>query len=96
MRRLTDSWQGIMPMSDRLIAITPVPRAVHYAVDLALDAETLNEQLFGVGIWLAEWRIPHQAKVSMQPARHRIRVSFSEERQAQAFHLKFGGEITDD
>ncbi|MGO4666576.1 hypothetical protein [Bosea sp. 2RAB26] len=84
-------------MSDRLTAIAPdVGRAAHYAVNLALDADTLNEQLFGVSIWLAERHIPHQAKVSMQPARHRIRVSFSEERQAHAFHLKFGGEIADD
>ncbi|WP_141740119.1 hypothetical protein [Bosea sp. BIWAKO-01] len=84
-------------MSDQLIAIAPdVGRAAHYAVNLALDADTLNEQLFGVGIWLAERHIPHQAKVSMQPDRLRIRVSFSEKRQAHAFHLKFGGEIAND
>lgn len=84
-------------MSDRHTAIAPnVGRAPPYAVDLALDADALNEQLFGVGIWLAECQIPHQAIVNMQPARHRIRVSFSEEHQAHAFHLKFGGKIADD
>ena len=84
-------------MSDRQIAIaSEVEPAGHYLVDLTLDAETLNEQLFDVGLWLFEWQIPHQAKVSLQPARHRIRISFPEQRQARAFHLQFGGEIADD
>lgn len=98
MRMLTSYWQGlwqgIAPMSDRHIAIAPdVGCAGFYLVDLALDTDTLSERLFDVGIWLVEWRIPHQAKVSMQPTRHRIRISFPEERHAHAFHLQFGGEL---
>jgi hypothetical protein len=84
-------------MSDRHLAITTDGgRAGRYMVDIALDADTLNEQLLDVGLWLVEWHIPHRAKVNMQPAWRRIRISFPEERQAHAFHLQFGGTVARD
>jgi hypothetical protein len=84
-------------MSDRHVAITTDGRrAGRYMVDIALDADTLNEQLLDVGLWLVEWHISDQAKVSLQPAWRRIRISFPEERHAHAFHRQFGGEIAGD
>lgn len=58
-------------------------------VDLPLDPSTLNERLMEVGLWLVEWQIPHQARVSMQPHRHKLRVSFKIRSHADAFRSRF-------
>ena len=61
-----------------------------FPVDLPLDPGTLNERLFDIGLWLAEHDIPHQARVLMEPRDGRIRVSFPDADDAQAFRAQFG------
>ena len=34
-----------------------------FDVDLPLDAATLNERLFDIGLWLIDRHIPHQARI---------------------------------
>jgi hypothetical protein len=58
-------------------------------VDLPLDAASLNESLFDIGVWLIEREIPHRARVLMEPDHRRIRVSFTDASDAQAFRLRF-------
>jgi len=60
-----------------------------YQVDLPLDPATLNERLFGIGLWLVEHDIPHQARVMLQPDYGRVRVSFLNADDAKAFHERF-------
>jgi hypothetical protein len=66
-----------------------------YKVDVPLDPPTLLPRLHDIGIWLMEWEIPHQARVSMQPRHDRLRISFPDERHAHAFQMKFGGVVVD-
>lgn len=61
-----------------------------FQVDLPLDAGTLNECLFDIGLWLSEHHLPHQARVLMEPRDGRIRVSFPDADDAKAFRARFG------
>ena len=67
-----------------------VGREGPYRVDLPLEPRTLNERLFDIGLWLIEREIPHQARVLMEPHHERIRVSFHEPDDAEAFRKRFG------
>jgi hypothetical protein len=58
-------------------------------VDLPLDAASLNESLYEIGIWLIEREIPHQARVVMEPEHGRIRVCFPDASDAKAFRERF-------
>lgn len=64
-----------------------------YQVDLPLLAGDLNERLFAIGLWLIERRIPHQARVLMEPERKRLRVSFPKAVDAAAFRERFGARL---
>ena len=64
-----------------------------YRVDLPLDPDTLNGRLFAIGLWLVERDIPHQARVMMEPEHERVRVSFSDANDADAFRERFGGRL---
>jgi hypothetical protein len=41
-----------------------------FDVDLPLNAATLNERLYDIGIWLIERHIPHQARILWEPLQH--------------------------
>ncbi|HEV7322035.1 MAG TPA: hypothetical protein VGO04_25810 [Ensifer sp.] len=58
-------------------------------VDLRLDPFELNEQLFAIGIWFIERGMPLPAKVSMEPERGFVRVSFLDAPTARAFRERF-------
>lgn len=60
-----------------------------YRIDLPLDPGTLNERLLDIGLWLIERKIPHQARVLMEPAQERLRVSFPDAADAEAFRERF-------
>lgn len=77
-----------------LASVTANERGPH-EVDLVLDASTLNERLEEIGLWLMDWQIPHEAKISMLPRKSRIRVSFSDGRHARAFEMRFADTIVD-
>lgn len=47
-----------------------------FDVDLPLDAATLNERLFDIGLWLIDRHIPHHARILWEPYHRQIRVSF--------------------
>jgi hypothetical protein len=84
-------------MAPQQIAVTTeVGGEGAYKVDVPLDPTTLLPRLHDIGIWLVEWKIPHQARVSMQPHHGRVRISFPEESFAHAFHLRFGGKAVAD
>lgn len=59
-------------------------------VDLPLDAVSLNERLFEIGVWLIERNIPHQARILMDPEHGRIRLSFADATTAKVFQDRFG------
>ena len=61
-----------------------------FPVDLPLDPGTLNECLFDISVWLIEHNLPHQARVLMEPRDGRIRVSFPDAGDANAFRERFG------
>ncbi|MGY6251470.1 hypothetical protein ACXIUS_28730 [Bosea thiooxidans] len=61
-----------------------------FDVDLPLDAATLNERLFDIGLWLIDRHIPHQARILWEPYHRRIRVSFPDAEDAGAFRQCFG------
>lgn len=63
-----------------------------FRVDLPLAGD-LNERLFAIGLWLIERRIPHQARVLMEPERNRLRVSFPKADDAAAFRERFGSRL---
>ena len=67
-----------------------------FRVDVPLDPPTLLPRLHDIGIWLVEWQIPHQARVSMQPQNDRLRISCPEQRYAHAFHMQFGGQVVEE
>lgn len=60
-----------------------------FDVELPIDAATLNERLFDIGVWLVERRIPHQALISWEPCNHRVRFSFPDAGHAGAFRKRF-------
>lgn len=64
-----------------------------FEVDLPLDAATLNERLFEVGLWLIERHVPHQARIVWEPYHRRIRVSFPDADDAGAFRVRFGAPL---
>jgi len=64
-----------------------------YRVDLPLDPGTLNERLFDIGLWLVERDIPHQARILMEPKHERLRVSFRDAENADAFRKRFGSRL---
>jgi hypothetical protein len=43
---------------------------------LPLEAATLNERLFHIGLWLIEIHIPRQACIVWGPHHRQIRISF--------------------
>lgn len=61
-----------------------------YRVDLPLDPGSLNERLFDIGLWLVERKIPHQARVLMEPENERVRISFLDPDDAKDFRARFG------
>ena len=78
-------------MQKQTVSVTTrVGREGPYRVDLPLDPDTLNERLFHIGMWLIEREIPHQARISMEPLHERIRFSFPDREDAQAFRERFG------
>ena len=60
------------------------------SIDLPLELLMLNERLFDIGLWLIERKIPHHARIVMQPEHRRIRVSFPDAEDATAFRERFG------
>lgn len=84
-----------MTPQDLIAVTTKVGPEGHFRVDIPLDPATLNEQLFEVGTWLVEWKIPHQARITMDPPSRRVRISFRDEGHARAFQAQFGGERHD-
>lgn len=64
-----------------------------YRVDLPLDLGALNERLGDIGLWLVEREIAHQARVLMEPAHERVRVSFPDASDARAFSERFGAPL---
>ncbi|HEV7256257.1 MAG TPA: hypothetical protein VGN82_00625 [Bosea sp. (in: a-proteobacteria)] len=74
----------------RITTLGSTGTAATYPVDLPLDPGTLNECLFDIGLWLSEHHIPHQARVLMEPRDGRIRVSFPDAEDANAFRARFG------
>lgn len=62
-------------------------------VDLPLEAGSLNERLFEIGLWLIERNIPHQARILMEPEYGRIRLSFADTMTAKAFRDRFGPQM---
>lgn len=64
-----------------------------FRVDLPLRAGDLNERLYEIGLWLIERDIPHQARILMEPEHERIRVSFPDTEDAQAFRDRFGARL---
>jgi hypothetical protein len=58
-------------------------------VDLTLDPFELNEQLFAIGIWFIERGMPLPARVTMEPDRGYVRVSFLDAPTAMAFRERF-------
>lgn len=64
-----------------------------FDVDLPLNAATLNEHLYDIGIWLIERHIPHQARILWEPLEKRIRVSFYDPDEAGAFRKRFGATL---
>jgi hypothetical protein len=63
-----------------------------FRIDLPLAGD-LNERLFAIGLWLIERKIPYQARVLMEPARKRLRVSFPKADDAKAFRERFGARL---
>ena len=64
-----------------------------FDVDLPLDAATLNERLYDIGLWLIERHIPHQARILWEPYHRRIRVSFPDTDDAGAFRRCLGAPL---
>lgn len=64
-----------------------------FDVDLPLNAATLNERLYDIGIWLIERHIPHQARIVWEALQKRIRVSFSDPDDAGAFRKQFAATL---
>ncbi|SDH31967.1 MULTISPECIES: hypothetical protein [Bosea] len=60
-----------------------------FDVDLPLDVPMLNERLYEIGLWLIDRHIPHQARILWEPDHRRIRVSFPDADDAQAFRMRF-------
>lgn len=81
-------------MQHAVVAMTSQagPRGV-FDVDLPLDAATLNERLFDIGLWLMERHIPHQPRIRWEPHHRRIRISFPDADDAGAFRRCFGGPL---
>jgi hypothetical protein len=74
----------------RITTVSRTGTEATFPVDLPLDPGTLNERLFDIGLWLSEHHIPHQARVLMEPRDGRIRVSFPDADDADAFRARFG------
>jgi hypothetical protein len=70
--------------------MTPcAPNHTPIVVDLTLDPFELNEQLFEIGIWFVERGMLLPAKVTMEPERGYMRVSFLDAPTAKAFRERF-------
>ncbi|KRE13855.1 hypothetical protein ASE63_17730 [Bosea sp. Root381] len=80
-------------MSRHVNVTTRVGREGPFRVDLPLDPGTLNERLFDIGLWLVEREIPHQARIFMEPEHERLRVSFPDAENADAFRKRFGSPL---
>lgn len=62
-----------------------------HQVRIALDGNDCLARLHAMDAWLSQWEIPYRA-VSIPADNGAIRICFTEERFARAFHTNLGGE----